>query len=60
MPLPPYVPAKSNALKKISGSNNDSISGGTTVSRYGSVFWPKGNFSTVNRKVSSKLPVDLQ
>nr|GMD69751.1 hypothetical protein Iba_chr12dCG22060 [Ipomoea batatas] len=50
MPLPPYVPAKSNALKKISGSNNDSINGGTTVSRYGSVFWPEGNFSTVNRQ----------
>jgi|APAra0007618407_1042631.scaffolds.fasta_scaffold04297_1 hypothetical protein len=31
--LPPYVPAKSKALKKISGSSRDRTSGGTRVSK---------------------------
>lgn len=31
--IPPYVPAKSRALKNISGSNNDSTNGGIRVSK---------------------------
>lgn len=33
--IPPYVPAKSSALKNISGSSNDSTNGGIRVSKYG-------------------------
>jgi hypothetical protein len=49
--IPPYVPAKSKALKNISGSNNESISGGTKVSMYGrGLFWPVGRFNTEKKK----------
>lgn len=45
--LPPYVPAKSNDLKNISGSSNDKISGGINVKRNGKgLFSPLGSFST--------------
>lgn len=33
--IPPYVPAKSKALKNISGSSRDSTNGGIRVKRYG-------------------------
>lgn len=45
--LPPYVPAKSNDLKNISGSSNDRISGGTNVNSNGKgLLSPLGSFST--------------
>jgi len=45
--VPPYVPAKSKALKKISGSSNDSTGGGIKVSRYGKgLLRPLGSLST--------------
>lgn len=47
--VPPYVPAKSKALKNISGSSNDSASGGIKVNRYGrGRLCPVGSFSTEN------------
>lgn len=47
--IPPYVPAKSNALKNISGSSKDSINGGTRVRTYGrGLFSPAGSFSTAD------------
>ena len=45
--LPPYVPAKSKALKNISGSNSASNNGGNKVIKYGSgLLCPVGSFST--------------
>ena len=47
MEVPPYVPAKSKALKNISGSSKDSASGGIKVKRYGrGRLSPIGSFST--------------
>lgn len=47
MLVPPYVPAKSKALKNMSGSSNDSANGGINVKRYGrGWFCPVGSFST--------------
>jgi hypothetical protein len=55
--VPPYVPAKSKALKNISGSSNDSTSGGIKVKRYGrGRLCPVGSFSTENfTKWKSKI-----
>lgn len=49
----PYVPAKSNALKNISGSSSDSTSGGNKVNRYGKGLCPAGRFSKSARKSAS-------
>ena len=58
--LPPYVPAKSKALKNISGFNNESISGGIKVSMYGrGLFWPLGSCSTENQH-SETIKVSLR
>jgi len=55
--VPPYVPAKSKALKNISWSSNDSTSGGIKVKRYGrGRLCPVGSFSTENfTKWKSKI-----
>lgn len=48
----PYVPAKSNALKKISGFNSENTIGGTIVNKYGTGCCPRpdGSLSKSERK----------
>lgn len=50
------MPAKSNALKNISGSSNDRTKGGNKVNKYGKGFLsPLGNLSTANFKKLTKV-----